>query len=87
MYCKQNQIADQNKKREILIFSVVYAKKNLRIVYGPMVTKKSGFSSYMNLFKPSVRENDYGRVIAQSLHQIGISVEKIEGVSEVVCSP
>ena len=62
-------------------------KKNLRIVYGPMVTKKSGFSSYMNLFKPSARENDYGRVIAQSLHQIGISVEKIEGVSEVVCSP
>ena len=25
--CKQNQIADQNKKRKILIFSVVYAKK------------------------------------------------------------
>ena len=62
-------------------------KKNLRIVYGPMVTKKSGFSSYMNLFKPSARENDYGRVIAQSLHQIRISVEKIEGVSEVVYSP
>ena len=41
----------------------------------------------MNLFKPSARENDYGRVIARSLHQIGISVEKIEGVSQVVCSP
>ena len=26
VYCKQNQIADQNKKREILIFSVVYAR-------------------------------------------------------------
>lgn len=61
-------------------------QKNLRIVYGPLVTKKSGFSSYMNLFKPSSRENDYGRVIAQSLHQIGKSVEKIEGVSQVVCS-
>lgn len=86
MNCKQNQIADQNKKRKIQIFSVVYAK-NLRIVYGPLVTKKTGFSSYMNLFKPSARENDYGRVIAQSLHQIGISVQKIEGVSQVVCSP
>ena len=61
-------------------------QKNLRIVYGPMVSKKSGFSSYMNLFKSSARENDYGRVIAQSLYQIGISVEKFEGVSEVVCS-
>ena len=62
-------------------------QKNLRILYGPLVTKKSGCSSYMNLFKPSARENDYGRVIARSLHQIGISVEKIEGVSQVVCSP
>ena len=26
--CKQNQIADQNKKREILLFPVVYAKKS-----------------------------------------------------------
>ena len=43
--------------------------------------------SYINLFKPSARENECGRIIARSLHQIGIPIEKIEGVSEVVCSP
>ena len=41
--------------------------------------------SCMNLFKPSARENDCSQTIARSLHQIGISVEKIEKVFEVVC--
>ena len=39
--------------------------------------------SYMNLFKPSARENDCGRIIARSLHQSGISVVKIEIVSSL----
>ena len=77
----QNLIARKRDDENPNIFCRLL-KKN-RLVYGPCVTKRSGFMSYVNLFKPSATENDCDRIIARRLLQIEISVEVIEGVSKL----
>ena len=81
--CDPNLIARKQDDENRNIFCRMLKKKIRGLVYGPCVTKRSGFMSYVNLFKPSATENDCDRIIARRLLHIEKSVEVIEGVSKL----
>lgn len=56
-------------------------KKCLRIIYGDHIS----FKSYSNIFKP--RKDFSCKVLAESLRNIGITVDDSEHCSQVVCGP
>jgi len=55
---------------------------SLRVVYGNCVSKKS----FINLFKPSGRQESLGVVWANSLQSLGINVENSCNLSQVLCN-
>ena len=55
---------------------------NLKVLYGTSVSKKS----FINIFKPSSRQETFGTVWADCLSLIGIRVENSVNNSKVVCN-